>query len=110
MNYHHLFMPIGPLQYGTYHMIKKPLSPKNLSNMQKPLLFSRRHGIDSLVIWKFSSIDCIVSFSTIGRRYGKGDGLFGMLLMIDLNLGLHHVQQRKYQKSYKKKNGRILQM
>jgi len=53
------------------------------------------------VIWKPIWIDSIASFSTHGGSYGEGGGLFGMLSMIDFNLGLHHVQQRKSQKSYK---------
>jgi hypothetical protein len=61
------------------------------------------------IIWKSNSIDCIASLSTHGGRYGEGGRLLGMLSMMDLNLGLHHVQQITSQKSYKNKNGRILQ-
>jgi hypothetical protein len=32
-------MPIGPLQYGTYHMIKKPLRPKNLVTCKNRFCF-----------------------------------------------------------------------
>jgi len=39
-------MPIGPLPYGTHHMIQKPLSLKKPYNMQKSLFFSKGYGID----------------------------------------------------------------
>jgi hypothetical protein len=44
------------------------------------------------MVWKSSSMDCIASFFIHGRRYGGNGGLFGTLLIMDYNLGLHHVQ------------------
>jgi len=38
-------------------------------------------------------LDCIAS-STQGRRYGEDGKPFGMLSMMDCNLGLHHAQQK----------------
>jgi hypothetical protein len=77
--------------------------------MQKSLLFFGRYGIDKNH-FKFQLNRLHSLPFNLGGRYGEGGKLLGMLSMMDLNLRLHHVQQITSQKSYKDKNGKILQM
>ncbi len=97
-NHHHVHMFIDPFPYGSPHMVwklassKKPQQHTNYAYENTSFAFLKTwYWEDS---FESNLLDCIAS-STWGRRYGEDGELFGVLSMMDCNLGLHHVQQQK---------------
>jgi hypothetical protein len=94
----HVHMLIDPFPYGSPHMIWKPTSSKKPQWHTTYAYEKTSFAFLKTWYWKYSfennSLDCIAS-STRGRRSGENGELFGMLWMMDCNLGLCHVQPKK---------------